>query len=60
MTLADNPLNLLTRLAVGTAGAEQWVVLGATIIVILALGYVTQRYAEKIAKITPDELKFFK
>jgi len=50
LTLAHNPLNLITRLAVGTAGPEQWVVLGATIFVILALSYVTQWYAEKIAK----------
>ena len=28
LALPDNPLNLLTRLAVGTAGMEQWIVLG--------------------------------
>lgn len=50
LTLADNPLNLITRLAVGTAGVEQWLVLGATFIVILALGSMTQWYAEKITK----------
>ena len=50
LTLAANPLNLITRLAVGTAGSEQWLVLGATILVILALGYITQKYAEIIAK----------
>jgi ABC-type Na+ efflux pump permease subunit len=50
LTLADNPLNLITRLAVGTAGVEQWLVLGSTIIVILALGYITHWYAGIIAK----------
>jgi ABC-2 type transport system permease protein len=50
LSLPDNPLNLLTRLAVGTAGMEQWVVLGGTIGIILALGYVTHRYAEIIGR----------
>lgn len=50
LTLTDNPLNLITRLAVGTAGVEQWLVLGATIIIILALGCITHLYAERIAK----------
>jgi ABC-type Na+ efflux pump permease subunit len=50
LALPANPLNLITRLAVGTAGMEQWLLLGGTIVVILALGYLTQGYAEKIAK----------
>jgi hypothetical protein len=50
LALPDNPLNLLTRLAVGTAGREQWVVLGGTIVIILGLGYVTHRYAEIVGK----------
>jgi ABC-type Na+ efflux pump permease subunit len=50
LALPDNPLNLLTRLAVGTAGMEQWFVLGGTIVIILGLGYVTHRYAEIIGK----------
>jgi ABC-type Na+ efflux pump permease subunit len=49
LTLPSNPLNLLARLAVGSAGPEQWVVLGITTGVLLALGYVTQKYAETIA-----------
>jgi ABC-type Na+ efflux pump permease subunit len=50
LAVPDNPLNLLTRLAVGTAGMEQWIVLGVTILIILGLGYVTHRYAEIIGK----------
>lgn len=50
LALPDNPLNLLTRLAVGTAGVEQWIVLGGTIIIIIGLGYVTHKYAEIIGK----------
>ena len=50
LALPNNPLNLLTRLAVGTAGVEQWIVLGVTIVIILVLGYVTHRYAEIIGK----------
>lgn len=50
LALPDNPLNLLTRLAVGTAGREQWIVLGTTMAIILGLGYVTHRYAEIVGK----------
>jgi len=50
LALPDNPLNLLTRLAVGTAGVEQWIVLGGTMVIILALGFVTHRYAEIIGR----------
>ena len=50
LALPDNPLNLVTRLAVGTAGLEQWIVLGVTCVIILGLGYVTHRYAEIIGK----------
>jgi ABC-2 type transport system permease protein len=50
LALPNNPLNLLTRLAVGTAGMEQWIVLMITIVIILCLGYVTHRYAEIIGR----------
>jgi ABC-2 type transport system permease protein len=50
LAMPANPLNLITRLAVGTAGLEQWLLLGGTIVVIFVLGYLTQMYAEKIAK----------
>ena len=45
LALPYNPLNLIARLAVGTAGAEQWIVLGAVSLAILALGYGIQKYA---------------
>jgi ABC-type Na+ efflux pump permease subunit len=50
LALPDNPLNLLTRLAVGSAGIEQWIVLGVTVIIVLVLGVVTHRYAEIVGK----------
>jgi ABC-2 type transport system permease protein len=51
LSLSANPMNLLTRLAVGTAGAEQWVVLAVTLAVIAVLGFATQKYAENISRI---------
>ena len=50
LALPSNPLNLLTRLAVGTAGPEQWLVLVATGGIIIILGYLTQKYAERVGK----------
>ena len=50
LALPSNPLNLLTRLAVGTAGPEQWLVLAATGGIIIILGYLTQKYAERVGK----------
>ena len=47
LSLPENPLNLITRLAVGTAGMDQWLILGTAVIATLTLGYVTHRYAEK-------------
>jgi ABC-type Na+ efflux pump permease subunit len=49
LAVPSNPLNLLTRLAVGTAGAEQWLVLGVVLAIVAALCYATQKYAEAIA-----------
>jgi ABC-2 type transport system permease protein len=50
LAVPSNPLNLLTRLAVGTAGIEQWLVLGVVLAIVIALCFVTQKYAEAIAK----------
>jgi ABC-type Na+ efflux pump permease subunit len=50
LALPFNPLNLITRLAVGTAGTEQWIVLGVTGGFIIALGYLTQKYAERVGR----------
>jgi ABC-2 type transport system permease protein len=50
LALPNNPLNLLTRLAVGTAGMEQWIVLGITMVIILWLSLLMQWYAEKIGR----------
>jgi len=50
LALPSNPLNLLTRLAVGTAGPEQWLVLATTGGIIVILGYLTQKYAERVGK----------
>jgi ABC-type Na+ efflux pump permease subunit len=50
LALPANPLNLITRLAVGTAGMEQWLLLGMTMLVIFVLALLTQWYAERISK----------
>jgi len=50
LALPSNPLNLLTRLAVGTAAGEQWLVLGITLAIVVVLSLITQWYAEKIGK----------
>jgi len=50
LAVPSNPLNLLARLAVGTAGAEQWLVLGVVLAIVAALCYATQKYAEAIAR----------
>jgi len=50
LALPDNPLNLLTRLAVGTAGMEQWVVLGITVAIIIGLGLLMHVYAEMVGR----------
>ncbi|MFA4877265.1 MAG: ABC transporter permease [Methanoregula sp.] len=48
LALPANPLNLLTRLAVGSAGMEQWMLLGATVVVVILLGYLLERYARRV------------
>ncbi|NMB79502.1 MAG: ABC transporter permease [Methanomicrobiales archaeon] len=50
LALPDNPLNLLTRLAVGTAGMEQWIVLGTTLAIIAGLGAAMHWYAERVGR----------
>jgi ABC-2 type transport system permease protein len=50
LSFPANPMNLLTRLAVGTAGAEQWAVLAVVLVVAALLGYATQKYAERISR----------
>jgi ABC-type Na+ efflux pump permease subunit len=50
LALPNNPLNLLTRLAVGTAGIEQWIVLGITLLIILWLSLLMQWYADRMGR----------
>jgi ABC-type Na+ efflux pump permease subunit len=50
LALPANPLNLITRLAVGTAGMEQWIVLAGVITIGALLSVATQKYAEKIGR----------
>ena len=51
LALPNNPLNLLTRLAVGTAGFEQWVVLGLTCLIIIGLAALTHWYAGRVGRL---------
>ena len=50
LALPYNPLNLVARIAVGTAGTEQWLLLAVTALAGLALGYGMQRYAGRIGR----------
>ncbi|OPY37058.1 MAG: ABC-2 family transporter protein [Methanoregula sp. PtaU1.Bin051] len=50
LALPANPLNLVTRLAVGTAGAEQWLVLAGVIAIGLLLSVILNRYAERTGR----------
>ena len=50
LALPDNPLNLIARLSVGTAGVEQWAVLGAVSLAVLALGYGMQKFAGRAGR----------
>ena len=50
LALPYNPLNLVARIAVGTAGAEQWLLLTATAFAALVLGYGMQRYAGRAGR----------
>lgn len=50
LALPANPLNLLTRLAVGTAGPDQWIVLAGVVAIGAVLSVATQKYAEKIGR----------
>jgi ABC-type Na+ efflux pump permease subunit len=50
LALPANPLNLLTRLAVGTAGVEQWVVLAGVVAIGAILCLATQWYAGKVGR----------
>ncbi len=50
LALPANPLNLLTRLAVGTAAGEQWLVLGFTVCIVFVLGLLTHWYAGRIGR----------
>jgi ABC-type Na+ efflux pump permease subunit len=50
LALPANPLNILTRLAVGTAGIEQWIVLAGVIVIGAVLAVATQKYAETIGR----------
>jgi ABC-type Na+ efflux pump permease subunit len=50
LALPYNPLNLVARIAVGTAGVMQWFVLLITCLAVLALGYGMQVYAGRIGR----------
>ncbi|MGD1005189.1 MAG: ABC transporter permease [Methanoregulaceae archaeon] len=50
IALPANPLNLLTKLAVGTAGTEQWFVLASVIVISIFLSIATQWYANRVGR----------
>jgi ABC-type Na+ efflux pump permease subunit len=50
LALPANPLNLITRLSVGTAGIEQWLVLAGVAATAALLSVVLHRYAERVGR----------
>ena len=44
-------MNLIAKLAIGSAGMEQWLVLGLIIAVVMILSVITNRYAVKSMRI---------
>jgi len=46
LAIPDNPLNIIARLAVGTAGTTAWIALAAAGVAALLLGWYLQRYAQ--------------
>ena len=55
LALPYNPLNLIARLSLGMAGMEQWIVLGATSLAVLALGYAMQKFAVRVGRKLHEE-----
>jgi ABC-2 type transport system permease protein len=45
LALPENPMNLIAKLATGSAGLEQWIVLGVVSVIVLLLAMLTDRYA---------------
>ncbi len=50
LALPANPLNMVTRLAVGTAEADQWLVLSGVVAAGVLLSVLLNRYAEKTGR----------
>jgi hypothetical protein len=45
LALPENPMNIIAKLATGSAGTEQWLVLALIIALVMILSVVTNRYA---------------
>ena len=50
LALPVNPLNTVTRLAVGSAGPSQWLVLAGVIVAAAVIGVFLHRYAAKVGR----------
>ena len=53
LAFPDNPMNLIAKLATGSAGVEQWPVLGLLFAVVALLSLATNRYAGKVFRDRP-------
>jgi ABC-2 type transport system permease protein len=52
LALPENPMNLIAKLSTGSAGTEQWLILGLIIAVVMILSVLTNRYAMKSMRIS--------
>jgi ABC-type Na+ efflux pump permease subunit len=51
LALPQNPMNLIAKLSTGSAGMEQWLVLGLIVAVVMILSVMTNRYAANSLRI---------
>lgn len=50
LAIPGNPLNMITRLATGSAGPEQWAVLALVLGIVALLAVATDRYAKAVER----------
>jgi len=55
LAFPNNPLNLIALLATGSAGIEQWVIVGGSLLVCGILGFITHAFATRVSTRAPGE-----
>lgn len=55
LAFPKNPLNFIALLATGSAGIEQWAILGGTLLICGALALITHAWASRVSTRAPGE-----